>query len=99
MVKQKICGTGSSLYKIRKLTNILIRNRERSAQEAAYVICGLDLRGATGSTIFVNTKPAGDRTRVVRKECLLNEEYAEDDFCSDIYDKYTKRPYSLQSIP
>jgi hypothetical protein len=42
-----------------------MRNRERSAQEAAYVICGLDLREATRSTVFVNTKPAGDRTRVV----------------------------------
>jgi hypothetical protein len=68
---------------------VLLRNRERRAQEASYVICGLrglQLRGSSRTTVFINTKPALQLTRSVRKECVMNEEFDESNFCSDIYD-------------
>ena len=86
------------VQKLRNVSNMLLKNRERSAQEASYVICGLPLRGSSRSTVFINTKPALQRTRSVRKECVMNEEFDETDFCSDIYDKYTKRPIILENI-
>jgi len=86
------------VHKIRNVSNIIIKNRERSAQEAAYVICSLPLRDSSRATVFVNTKPALNRTRLVRKESLLNEEFDESDFCSDIFDKYTNRPIQLENL-
>jgi hypothetical protein len=84
--------------KIRNVANIIIKNRERSAQEAAYVLCSLKLRESSRSTVFINTKPPQHRTRLVRKESLLNTEFDEEDFCSDIFDKYTSRPLSLENL-
>lgn len=84
--------------KIRNVANIIIKNRERSAQEAAYVLCSLKLRESSRSTVFVNTKPPQHRTRLVRKESLLNTEFDEEDFCSDIFDKYTSRPIVLENL-
>ncbi len=72
-----------------------MKNRERSAQEAAFVICSLPLRGSSRSTVFINTKPPEHRTRLLRKECLLNPnndtQLDDKDFCSDLFDKYVRR--------
>jgi hypothetical protein len=43
---------------VRNVSNIIIKNREKSAQEAAYIICSLPLRDSSLATFFVNTKPA-----------------------------------------
>jgi hypothetical protein len=58
----------------------------------------LKLRDSSRSTVFVNTKPALHRTWLVRKESLLNQEFDEEDFCSDIFDKYFNRPIVLESL-
>jgi hypothetical protein len=46
------------VQKIRNVSNIIIKNRERSAQEAAFVICSLKFRDSSRSTVFINPKPA-----------------------------------------
>ena len=75
-------------------------HRERSAQETAYLVKGLRLRDSTHSTIFVNTKYRLHRTRMLRKESVLKNdlEYNDDDFCSDIHDKYSRRPIELEKL-
>ena len=94
----KLSNNNDFVQKIRNVANIIIKNRERSAQEAAYIICSLLLRESSRATVFVNTRPSMHRTRLVRNECLLNTEFEENDFCSDIFDKYTKRPIVLENL-
>jgi hypothetical protein len=85
-------------HAIHNATRILMSHRERSAQEAAYILCGLRLRGASRDTIFINTKPKLARTRMLKRESFNNENYEDDDFCSDIFEKYEKRPIELEEI-
>ncbi len=51
------------VQKLRNASNLLMKSRERSAQEGSYVICGLPLRGSSRTTVFINTKSAEQRTR------------------------------------
>ena len=83
---------------LHQVINKLITSRERSAQEAAYILAGLRLRGSSRSTVFVNTNFSDKRSRMLKKESVLNHIYSEDDFTSDIFDKYRRRPDELENI-
>lgn len=86
--------------KIKEATHKIFAYRERSAQEAAYLVVGLRLKGSTHSTVFVNTKHRLHRTRMLRRECITNEEaeYNDSDYLSDIHDKYSIRPEALEEL-
>lgn len=81
------------------VTNMIMSHRERSAQEAAFLVTGLALRGSNHTTVFVNTHDKLKRTRILRKECINNfdKDYEETDFASDIHDKYARRPLELEA--
>lgn len=79
-------------------TKIIMKNRERSAQEAAYILCGLRLKACSRTTVFVNAVFPNKRTRLVRKERICNNEYDEDDFCENLFDKYEKRSPLLENV-
>jgi hypothetical protein len=94
----RTCPDYEISMRMQNVSNIIMANRERSAQEAAYITCGLKLQGSSRTTIFVNTRPKTERTRMVKKECINNEVLDENSFCSDIYDKYCNRPDELNDI-
>ncbi len=43
------------VLKLMQVTSMLQSHRERSAQEVAFVACGLPLRGSYHTVVFVNT--------------------------------------------
>jgi len=79
-------------------SKIIMKNRERSAQEAAYILCGLRLKACSRTTVFVNAIFPKKRTRLVRKERICNSEYDDEDFCQNIFEKYEKRSPLLENI-
>jgi len=54
-----------------------MKHRERSGQEATYIIAGLPLQGCSRTTIFVNSRYPINRTRMIRKECVGQTDYDE----------------------
>ena len=73
--------------KVMKATKLITSHRVRSGQETAYVTVSLPLRGSTHSTVFVNTRGRDKRNRILRKECINNDEqteFSESDFASDM---------------
>ena len=73
---------------IHKACRNIMSHRERSAQEAAYVLCGLKLKCCSRSCVLnTNTKPRNERTRMLKVECIDEEEIEDEHLCSDIFDK------------
>ena len=74
--------------------NIFLTHRLLSTQEAAFKMVGLPLRGASRKTVYVNTRPPDERSRLLRpKQEMENlEDDSEDIFCSNLFDRYSKRP-------
>ena len=54
--KCKNCSTNDLASKLLSATNKIMKFRERSAQEAAFLVSGLKLRGSSRSVVFINTK-------------------------------------------
>ena len=84
--------------RIYKACKLLMNQRERSAQEAAYVLCGFNLKRSSRSCVFINTRPSQMRTRMLKKEHLYKTEFEDENFCSDIFHKYENRPLTLENI-
>ncbi|KAG5674477.1 hypothetical protein PVAND_004445 [Polypedilum vanderplanki] len=94
--------TGSIAAAIRKIrleeTNIsrklfkicmrILKEREVSAAECAYRLCHLPLRGSSRTTVFLNTRKPEQRYYVLRFEG--NEAVG---MCSNIFERYEKRPH------
>ena len=51
----KEADSSKFVSKLIKLTNMLMARRERSAQEVAFLVCGLNLRGSNHTVVFINT--------------------------------------------
>ena len=97
----KEADSSKFVSKLIKLTNMLMARRERSAQEVAFLVCGLNLRGSNHTVVFINTHQRESRARMLKKECLNNETdqiFEENDFTSDIHDKYKRRPRALENL-
>ena len=62
---------------LHKTSRLIMKHRERSGQEAAYIIAGLPLKGCSRTTIFVNSRYPINRTRMIRKECVGQTDYDE----------------------
>jgi hypothetical protein len=73
-------------------------HRERSAQEAAFLLAGLRLKACSRTTIFVNSKYPINRARMVKKECVGKTFYDEEDYTENIFHRYQKRPLVLENL-
>ncbi len=56
-----------------KIANVLLSHREVSAQEVAFRLCGLPLRGSTVSTVFVSTSRLEQRVRLLKSPEFFGE--------------------------
>jgi hypothetical protein len=93
--------TSKFASKVISITKILRSQRERSAQEVAFLACGLPLKGTNHKVVYVNTHERSSRARMLKKECLRNEDdqiLEESDFASDIHEKYRCRPDELEGL-
>ena len=74
--------------------NVFLTHRLLSTQEAAFKMVGLPLRGASRKTMYVNTRPPEERSRLLRpkQETENLEDDSEDIFCTNLFDRYSKRP-------
>jgi len=84
---------------VRHIGNKFLNSVEISAQEAAYLVLQLPITRSTRDVIFINTSPPEERTFLIKDKASLKEmpEDSTDIECSNIIDRYTKRPKQLQS--
>ncbi|KAG5685134.1 hypothetical protein PVAND_014328 [Polypedilum vanderplanki] len=71
----------------------ILKEREVSAAECAYRLCHLPLRGSSRSTVFLNTRKPEQRYYVSKFEG--NEAVG---MCSNIFERYEKRPLCFFNI-
>lgn len=83
-----------------KIGACVLKNRRLSAQEAAYRLGDLQLTFATRTVLSLNTKPPGQRFRVVKpkteRESLPGN--STDIFCPNMIEYYHARPAQLHSL-
>ncbi len=82
-----------------KVANVLLSHHEVSAQDVAYRLFGLPLRGSSVSTVFVNTCTGfpQNRIRLLKSKDFLNELQDDDAdvFKASIHNRYANRPKSV----
>ena len=85
---------------LNKLGTVFLRNREISAQEAAYRALSLQLRKFSRKVIFVNTGDKQHRTGMLKSRRQLEELDDEDDdvYCKNMIDRYALRPPSVEDL-
>lgn len=86
------------LHKVSKAARLIMTQRERSAQEAAYIVACLPLTESTRNVVFLNSHKPDKRTRLLRTECMANEIVTDDYFCPDLNHKYSVRPAELEEL-
>jgi hypothetical protein len=59
-------GNKTLKEKIRTISNRFINSVEISAQEAAYLVLGLNLTNCSRDEVFINTGPSEERVKVLR---------------------------------
>ena len=74
-----------------------------SIQEAIFLVLHLPLRLSSRKTVFINTRSPNERTRLLRKERILNQNTTDitiepDSFCPNIFDRYLQRPAELENL-
>ena len=86
----------STAKTLRAIANVLLTNRHVSAQEAAFRLCGLHMKGVSRQIKFVNTSRPKDRIRLLKPATELErlDENDTDVFEPNLFDRYTRRPYS-----
>ncbi|XP_055685430.1 uncharacterized protein LOC129791330 isoform X1 [Lutzomyia longipalpis] len=79
--------------RLRKYGNGFLNNKLVSAQEAAYYCLSIPITKSSRGSIYINTRPINERTRILKpKKDLLNlPEDSTDIFAQDIVHKYEKR--------
>ncbi|GBP12652.1 hypothetical protein EVAR_10302_1 [Eumeta japonica] len=77
-----------------KISMKILNERQVSAVECAFRLCGLRLRESSRKTQMINTRLPEQRYRVIRFD---NDDNA-DGFCNNIIDRYTKRPRSNEEF-
>ena len=79
-----------------KIGNTMLTHRLLSAQEAAFRLCHLPLKGASRTTQYVSTERPSRRMRILRPRCQL-QMLADGDtnvFQTGVYERYAARPSS-----
>ena len=77
-----------------KIGNVFLTHRQLSAQEAAFKMCGLPLRSSGVEVLYLDTKPANMRTRLLLPAKSLEKlgDECSDVFVSNVFDRYSSRP-------
>lgn len=91
-------GNYTIRQKLLKLSSKFVNGVEVSAQEVAYSLLGLHMSEASVATIFINTFPLNDRTKMLKskKELSSLPPDSRDIFVSNYLDHYQVRPLSLE---
>uniref|UniRef100_A0ABD2W1Y8 ATP-dependent DNA helicase n=1 Tax=Trichogramma kaykai TaxID=54128 RepID=A0ABD2W1Y8_9HYME len=86
-------GNYNIQQRLAKIANAFINGSVMSAQEAAYQILSLPLCHSTRSSIYINTVPKENRSRILKNKKELENlpKNSTDIFRSNIFDKYEKR--------
>ena len=86
----------STAKTLRAIGNVLLTNRQVSAQEAAFRLCGLQMKGVSRQVKFVNTCRPKDRIRLLKPATALErlDENDTDVFEPNLLTRCTRRPYS-----
>lgn len=85
--------------KLIKLSSKFVNGVEISAQEVAYSLLSLHMSEASVVTIFINTFPANERTKILKskKELSNSPPDSRDIFIDNYLDHYEIRPESLET--
>jgi hypothetical protein len=88
------------LQSVRKVGNAFVNSQEMSAQEAAYLALGLNLRTSSRASVFVTTNEPNERTRILKPRTELDqlEDNNTNIFAQNLLDKYAQRPAHLQHV-
>ncbi|KAI8492052.1 hypothetical protein Bbelb_304250 [Branchiostoma belcheri] len=86
--------------KLRNVGSAFLKNREASAQEAAYRLLSLPLKIASRKVVFVNTAPKDKRVSMLKPRNELDRLKDDDEniFCPSPLDRYASRPSDLDSM-
>ncbi|KAH9638034.1 hypothetical protein HF086_014895 [Spodoptera exigua] len=74
--------------KLFKICMRILRERQVSACECVFRLCHLSMRDSSRKTIFVNTRKAEQRYKVLK----FNEAGQAAGYCANIFERYEKRP-------
>ncbi|KAL4721733.1 hypothetical protein ACJJTC_014266 [Scirpophaga incertulas] len=74
--------------KMFKICMRILRERQVSACECVFRLCHLSMRDSSRKTIFVNTRKAEQRYKVLK----FNEAGQAAGYCANIFERYEKRP-------
>ena len=81
---------------LRKIGRLMENKRIVGVQEAIYLLLHLPLRLSSRKTVFLNTRPPDERTRLLRKESIIQHEenvaLENSAVFPNIFDRYTSRP-------
>ena len=85
--------------KLRKIANVFINGNLMSAQEAVYHCLSLPLSKSSRSSIFINTNPSENRTKMLKPLAILQkmDPDSSEIFFSDVITKYSKRCDKLEN--
>ena len=83
---------------INKIGKVFVKSSEISVQEAIYMLLGLHMTGFSREREVIVTRDKKERTRILKNHTRLSllDDDSEDIFCDDIYERYRKRPQSME---
>jgi hypothetical protein len=58
---------------VNQAARLIMSQRERSAQEAAYICCGCNLKGSSRSLVYINTRSRELRSRLLKNEAISKD--------------------------
>ena len=82
----------STRKKLFRLGNVFLSHRQLSAQEAAFKMDTLQLRGSDTIVLHLDTNTKLNRSGLVRPANQLVDDASEDLFCNNMHDYYENRP-------
>ena len=93
-IERRIPRDATFHSKFMTIGNTFFTHRQLSAQEAAYKMCSLPLRGSTSTVIYLDIKPEMKRNRLLLPSSTLRNlsDDSTDIFVKNIFDRYTNRP-------
>lgn len=93
-------GNLSLRDKLRKIGNVFINSNVLSAQEEVYHCLSMPLTRCSSGEIYINTIPIDQRVRMLKSKSDLEKlnDDSNDIFYSNIFEKYSKRDISLETI-
>jgi hypothetical protein len=93
-------GTVSLRNRLNSIGSCFIKASEVCAQEAAYHLLSMPLSNSSRSTIYINTSPEDNRTRMLKSNSVLQQMNmsSTEVFCNNMLVYYTERPDELSEL-